>query len=73
MENKNIIDIDEKLRILGTAHISSESVDLVKSQIEDWGPEVVAVELCQSRLKALTEPESLDSEDLLKIINDTLD
>ncbi len=70
MENKNIIDIDEKLRILGTAHISSESVDLVKSQIEDWGPEVVAVELCQSRLKALTEPESLDSEDLLKIINE---
>ena len=70
MEIKNIIDIDEKLRILGTAHISSESVDLVESQIEDWGPEVVAVELCQSRLKSLTEPESLDSEDLLKIINE---
>ena len=70
MESKNIIDIDEKLRILGTAHISRESVDLVESQIEDWRPEVVAVELCQSRLKSLTEPESLDSEDLLKIINE---
>jgi len=66
----NIIDIDDGLRLLGTAHVSSESVDLVRSQIEEWGPDLVAVELCPSRMAALTKPESLESEDLLKIIKE---
>ena len=66
----NIVEIDDGLRILGTAHVSSESVELVRSQIEEWGPDLVAVELCPSRMAALTEPESLDSEDLLKIIKE---
>ncbi len=68
--SNNIIDIDDSLRLLGTAHISSESVDLVRSQIEDWGPDLVAVELCPSRMAALTKPDSLESEDLLKIIKE---
>ncbi len=62
--------MDDRLRIVGTAHISSESVELVQRQIEEWGPDIVAVELCPSRMAALTEPESLDSEDLLKIIKE---
>ena len=70
MNVNNIVDIDERLRILGTAHVSSESVELVRKQIEEWGPDLVAVELCPSRMAALTEPESLDSEDLLKIIKE---
>ena len=70
MSVNNIVEIDEGLRILGTAHVSSESVELVRSQIEDWEPDLVAVELCPSIMSALTEPESLDSEDLLKIIKE---
>ena len=70
MSVNNIVEIDDGLRILGTAHVSSESVELVRSQIEDWEPDLVAVELCPSRMSALTEPESLDSEDLLKIIKE---
>lgn len=68
--NKNIIEIDSELRLLGTAHVSSESVELVRNQIEEWGPDLVAVELCPSRMAALKEPESLESEDLLKIIKE---
>ena len=70
MNVNNIVDIDERLRILGTAHVSSESVEMVRKQIEEWGPDLVAVELCPSRMASLTEPESLDSEDLLKIIKE---
>ena len=70
MSVNNIVEIDDRLRILGTAHVSSESVELVRNQIEEWGPDLVAVELCPSRMAALTEPESLDSEDLLKIIKE---
>ena len=67
---KNIVDIDEKLRLVGTAHISSASVDLVRSQIEEWSPDLVAVELCESRKASLLEPDALDNADLLKILND---
>ena len=70
MSVNNIVEIDDGLRILGPAHVSSESVELVRNQIEEWGPDLVAVELCPSRMAALTEPESLDSEDLLKIIKE---
>lgn len=70
MSVNNIVEIDDGLRILGTAHVSSESVELVRNQIEEWEPDLVAVELCPSRMAALTEPESLDSEDLLKIIKE---
>lgn len=70
MSVNNIVEIDDRLRILGTAHVSSESVELVRNQIEEWDPDLIAVELCPSRMAALTEPESLDSEDLLKIIKE---
>ena len=69
-EARNVIDVDERLRLVGTAHISTQSVELVRSQIKEWGPDPVAVELCPSRMAALTEPETLESEDLLKIINE---
>ena len=70
MSVNNIVEIDDRLRILGTAHVSSESVELVRNQIEEWEPDLIAVGLCPSRMAALTEPESLDSEDLLKIIKE---
>jgi len=68
--SSNVIDFDEGLRIIGTAHVSSKSVELVKEQISQYSPDIVAVELCESRMASLTEPESIDSEDLLKIINE---
>ena len=68
--SKNIIDIDENLRLVGTAHISSASVELVRNQIKEWSPDLVAVELCESRKASLLEPDALDNEDLLKILND---
>jgi pheromone shutdown-related protein TraB len=67
---KNVVDIDDDLRLVGTAHISSTSVALVRQQIEDWEPDLVAVELCESRKASLLEPEALENEDLLKILND---
>ncbi|MBT4650325.1 MAG: TraB/GumN family protein [Euryarchaeota archaeon] len=68
--NRNIIDIDENLRLIGTAHVSSSSVALVREQISNYKPDLVAVELCESRLKSLKQPDDLDNEDLLNIINE---
>ena len=67
---KNIVDIDENLRLLGTAHVSKTSVDLVREQIKEFKPDIIAVELCDSRLTALKKPEGIDNEDLLKIISE---
>jgi pheromone shutdown-related protein TraB len=67
---QNIVDIDDNLRIIGTAHVSTASVELVKEQIEQWKPNLVAVELCDSRLRSLRQPDDLDNDDLLKIIKE---
>ena len=65
-----IIDVDENLRLLGTAHVATASVEAVKENIEDWKPDIVAVELCKGRHDALTQEKRLDREGLLKVIKE---
>jgi len=69
-ENEPIVDIDENLRIIGTAHVSKDSVELVDKQIEEWKPDVVAIELCNSRAQALKDERRLDQEGLRKVIKE---
>jgi len=64
------VDISPNLRLLGTAHISTKSVEAVKQQIAEFEPEVVAVELCQSRYNSLISGRRLDKEGLLKVIKE---
>ena len=64
------VDISPNLRLLGTAHISTKSVEAVKQQIAEFEPEVVAVELCQSRYNSLVSGRRLDKEGLLKVIKE---
>ena len=65
-----IIDVDENLRLLGTAHVATASVEAVRENITEWQPDIVAVELCQSRYNALTQDRRLDKEGLLKVIKE---
>ena len=60
----------DELRLVGTGHIGSTSVGLVRQEMEGWGPDLVAVELCESTKASLLDPEALENEDLLKILND---
>ena len=64
------VDISPNLRLLGTAHVAKASVEAVKNQIEEFKPEVVAVELCQSRYDSLISDRRLDKEGLLKVIKE---
>jgi pheromone shutdown-related protein TraB len=43
--------------IIGTAHVSEKSVQEVTKAIEDTKPDIVAVELCPARYRALTGQE----------------
>ncbi len=42
-----------EIRIVGTAHVSQQSVDEVRAAIGEFSPDVVAIELDPSRFKAL--------------------
>ncbi len=65
-----IVDVDDNLRLLGTAHVATSSVEAVIENIEEWKPDIVAVELCESRYAALTNERRLDKEGLLKVIKE---
>jgi len=53
-----------EIRLVGTAHVSAESVDEVRREIDEFLPDVVGVELDQNRYHALKygaeEPEIAD-------------
>ncbi len=64
------IDISPTLRLLGTAHVATASVEAVREQIEAYKPKVVGVELCQTRHDALVEGRRLDKEGLRRVIKE---
>ena len=64
IESAAVVDIGEGIRLVGTAHISRASAELVKQQIEIYQPERIAVELDESRLVALEDPQTFDEETL---------
>ena len=70
MSEAPTIDVHDNLRLLGTAHIATASVEAVRQQIAEYQPEIVAVELCKSRYDALVSDRRLDKEGLLKVIKE---
>jgi pheromone shutdown-related protein TraB len=54
--------------LVGTAHISQESTDLVRQVIEQERPDRVCVELDEQRYKTLSEQRKWESLDLKQII-----
>ena len=64
-----VVQIAEKFVILvGTAHISQESADLVRVVIDQEQPDTVCVELDHRRFEALSQPRRWESLDLKEII-----
>ncbi len=59
---------DKDYIIVGTAHISKESVDLVRRVIETEKPDCVCVELDEQRYKALSERKKWQNLDLRAVI-----
>ena len=80
MENQTTLDKDypadvrtltiagRKFILVGTAHISQESADLVRRVIETEQPDAVCVELDSQRFKALAEKKKWESLDLKTLI-----
>jgi len=54
--------------VVGTAHISRESVDLVRAVIESEEPDCVCIELDESRFEALSQQRRWEELDLKSVI-----
>ncbi len=64
-----ILERDGRTFILvGTAHISQTSVDLVRRVIEQERPDTVCIELDERRYQALSEAKQFEAQDLREII-----
>lgn len=61
-------DSNRRITIVGTAHVSKSSAELVEQTIREQMPDTVCIELCQSRYDNLTNPESWRNTDLFEII-----
>src|SRR5690606_12617954 len=61
-------DEDKKLYLIGTAHVSRESAELVEKVINQSEPDTVCIELDDQRLKALKEKNKYENLDIIKII-----
>lgn len=59
---------DKTVILVGTAHVSQESVELVKLVIEQEHPDDVCVELDAKRFEAISHPNRWESLDLREII-----
>ena len=73
VENENIhrlIVKGKELILVGTAHVSKESAELVERVIEEEGPDTVCVELCKSRYDAVKQKSNWEEMDILKIIRE---
>jgi pheromone shutdown-related protein TraB len=59
---------ETEVLLIGTAHISQESVDTVVQVIADEQPDVVAIELDEERFKSMRTETNWEELDLLQVI-----
>ncbi|MCF8108949.1 MAG: TraB/GumN family protein [Desulfohalobiaceae bacterium] len=70
-ESVTRIDLDGKtIYLVGTAHVSHQSVADVRTVLETIEPDTVCVELCPSRHKAIVQPENWKQMDIFKIVKE---
>ena len=66
-DNVDIIHLyDKDIYLIGTAHISQNSVDLAESTIREIMPDTVAIELCEKRYESLKDPDRWKKTDIIK-------
>ncbi len=67
----NRFEVDNKeILIIGTAHVSKESAELVSKVIENEQPDTVCVELCNSRFQTIRQKDKWQNMDIVKVIKE---
>ena len=60
--------ITDNIILIGTAHISKDSVDEVRRAIETYKPDIVAVELCQRRFESISKKDKWENTPVSALI-----
>ena len=61
---------DKEIILVGTAHVSKESAELVKQVILSEKPDTVCLELCATRLASLRDKEKWRNMNIVKVIRE---
>ena len=61
---------DKSITLVGTAHVSQESVTLVADTIAAEKPDTVCVELCDSRYQSIRQKDRWQNMDIVKVIRE---
>lgn len=72
-QNKSIetLFVDGKeITLIGTAHVSRESAQLVQDVIQKEMPDTVCVELCTARMQSIRNQDSWRNMDIVKVIKE---
>ena len=62
------VKVNDNIILVGTAHISKDSVDEVKQVISEYKPDIVAVELCSRRYEAITKKDQWENTPVTKML-----
>jgi len=62
------VKIGDNIILVGTAHISKDSVEEVKQVIAEFKPDIVAVELCKRRYEAITKKDKWESTPVTQLL-----
>ncbi len=68
---ENVTELDyqnKKIILIATAHVSKESVELVKQVIEAERPDSVCIELDEDRYNSIQNPNAWENTDLVQVI-----
>ena len=62
------IKVNDDIILIGTAHISEDSVKEVKEAIKKYKPDIVAVELCAKRHEAITQKDKWENTPITSLL-----
>jgi pheromone shutdown-related protein TraB len=61
---------ETRITLLGTAHVSRQSADKVRELLSSGNYDAVAIELCNSRYQAMSDPDKLAKMDLFQVLRE---
>lgn len=61
---------DKEIILVGTAHVSKQSAELVADVINEEKPDTVCVELCEARFQSIRQKDKWQEMDIIKVIKE---
>lgn len=70
MSTESVSIGNKEVILVGTAHVSKNSIEEVRQSIQSAKPDIVAVELCQRRYDVLRDPKNWQETDIVGVIKE---